>query len=67
LAENEVKLLDDEKNIHELRVGWSTTDTDLLLGESAKSYAYAGSGKKGTISYALFEYEGPLTTFAKLS
>ena len=50
LAENEVKLLDDEKNIHELRVGWSTTDTDLLLGESAKSYAYAGSGKKGTIS-----------------
>ena len=34
--------------MHELRLGWSTDDTDMQLGESASSFTYSGSGKKGT-------------------
>ena len=47
LANLEVKLGDDEKNVNELRVGWSTPDTHFQLGEAVKTFAYCGSGKKG--------------------
>jgi hypothetical protein len=47
LANLEVKLGDDEKNVHELRVGFSSDDTDMQLGESPNSFAYEGSAKKG--------------------
>jgi len=47
----EVKLMDNlesklegEKRLHELRVGWSCNDTNLQLGESDNSFAYAGNG-----------------------
>ena len=47
----EVKLLDNlesklegEKRLHELRVGWSTNDTSMQLGEDETSWAYAGNG-----------------------
>merc|ERR1711997_1210051 len=49
----EVKLLDEletkvEPAVHELRLGWSTDDTDMQLGESPCSFTYSGSAKKGT-------------------
>ena len=47
LADLEVKLGDDEKNVNELRVGWSTSDSHFQLGEAAKTFAYCGTGKKG--------------------
>ena len=37
-----------EPAVHELRLGWSTDDTDMQLGESASSFTYSGSAKKGT-------------------
>ena len=37
-----------EPAVHELRLGWSTDDTDMQLGESATSFTYSGSAKKGT-------------------
>merc|ERR1711997_886255 len=48
----EVKLLDEletkvEPAVHELRLGWSTDDTDMQLGEAPCSFAYSGSAKKG--------------------
>ena len=48
----EVKVLDEletkvEPSVHELRVGWSTDDTDMQLGEAPCSFAYSGSAKKG--------------------
>ncbi len=55
MANLEAKLGDDEKNVHELRVGFSTDDTDMQLGESANSFAYAGSAKKGTRVYFLLQ------------
>ncbi|XP_032685091.1 heterogeneous nuclear ribonucleoprotein U-like protein 1 isoform X3 [Odontomachus brunneus] len=33
---------------HMLRVGWSTLDTSMQLGEERFSYAYTSTGKKGT-------------------
>ena len=64
----EVKLLDNmdsklegEKNLHELKLGWSTNDSLLQVGESDESYCYAGSAKKGHDSK--FEEFG--ATFAK--
>merc|ERR1712051_1136112 len=49
----EVKVLDEletklEPAVHELRLGWSTDDTDMQLGESPCSFTYSGSAKKGT-------------------
>lgn len=41
----EVKL-DDVKEPHELRVGWSSDDCNLQLGESAKSYCVNNLAKK---------------------
>ena len=43
----ETKLGEEEKNVHELRVGFSTDDTDMMLGEAPNSFAYAGLAKKG--------------------
>lgn len=49
----EVKLLDNmetkienDKNVHELRLGWSTDDSPMPMGETAFSFAYSGSAKK---------------------
>ena len=39
---------ESEKRIHELRVGWSTNDTSLQLGEADNSFAYAGNGMAAT-------------------
>lgn len=36
-----------EPAVHELRLGWSTDDTDMQLGEALWSFAYSGSAKKG--------------------
>ena len=51
----EVKLLEHldakiegEKNLHELRLGWTMDDASLLLGEGKFSYCYSGSGKAGS-------------------
>lgn len=53
----EVKLLDNmdsklekEKDLFELRVGWSTVDDSLQLGEDSNSFAYCGTAKKATDS-----------------
>ncbi|KAL8600488.1 hypothetical protein ACOMHN_044953 [Nucella lapillus] len=53
----EVKLLEnlnvdhlpsDETHPHVLRVGWSSDDTSMQLGEEAMSYGYGGTGKAST-------------------
>ncbi|XP_060601216.1 heterogeneous nuclear ribonucleoprotein U-like protein 1 isoform X2 [Ruditapes philippinarum] len=53
----EVKLLEnlpvehlgpEETNPHVLRVGWSTDDNNLLLGEEALSFGYGGTAKSST-------------------
>ncbi|XP_059622428.1 heterogeneous nuclear ribonucleoprotein U-like protein 2 [Phlebotomus argentipes] len=36
----------EEKNLFDLRCGWSTLATDLQLGEAENSFAYGGEGKK---------------------
>lgn len=38
----------DEKNLFNLRCGWSTKKTDLQLGDAAFSYGFDGTGKKVT-------------------
>uniref|UniRef100_A0A1L8DCX0 Putative heteroproteinous nuclear ribonucleoprotein u-like protein 1 n=1 Tax=Nyssomyia neivai TaxID=330878 RepID=A0A1L8DCX0_9DIPT len=38
----------DETNLFDLRCGWSTLKTDLYLGQSEKSFAFDGEGKKVT-------------------
>jgi len=49
LVENlDTKVDESEKRIHELRVGWSTNDTSLQLGEADNSFAYAGNGMAAT-------------------
>ncbi|XP_052275721.1 heterogeneous nuclear ribonucleoprotein U-like isoform X3 [Dreissena polymorpha] len=50
LTENlEVEHLEaDEANPHVLRVGWSTDDNNMLLGEEELSYGYGGTGKAST-------------------
>lgn len=40
----------DEKDLYELRVGWSTLKSNLQLGENAFSFSYASSGKKAVNS-----------------
>ena len=47
LTEHMEAKLENEKNLHELRLGWSTDDSPLTLGEFPTSYCYSGSGKKG--------------------
>ena len=61
LLENMESKLEGEKNLHELKFGWSTNDSILQLGESAESWCYAGSAKKG--HDCKFEEYG--VTFAK--
>lgn len=36
----------NEKNLHEIRCGWSTSNSPLQLGESENSFALDSSGKK---------------------
>ena len=50
LSHLETKLGEEEKNVHQLRVGFSTDDTDMMLGEALNSFAYVGLAKKGTIN-----------------
>lgn len=40
----------NEKNLHEIRCGWSTASTSLQLGESEFSYGLDSSGRKCTNS-----------------
>lgn len=61
MLENLESKLENEKNLHELRLGWSTDDTSLQLGESPMSFCYAGSAKKANDSK--FEEYG--ATFGK--
>ncbi len=62
LKENlEAKLDHPDKNMHEVRVGWSTDDSPFTLGEHPGSVCYAGTAKKGRDS--VFEEFG--ATFAK--
>lgn len=37
----------DKEQLHMLRVGWSTLDTSMQLGEEKFSYAYTSTAKKG--------------------
>jgi heterogeneous nuclear ribonucleoprotein U-like protein 1 len=53
--------LEGEKNLHELRLGWTTDDASLLVGESKLSYCYSGNGKAGSDS----SFEDYGATFAK--
>ena len=40
--------LDGEKGqLHEVRIGWTTDNASLLLGENKNSFCYSGSGKAG--------------------
>lgn len=43
---NRVQNLSDERNLYELRCGWSTLSDSLQLGESPLSYGYSGCAKK---------------------
>lgn len=56
----EVKL-DDVKEPHELRVGFSTDESNLQAGESPLSYACSNTGKKANDS----NFEDFATTFTK--
>ncbi|XP_069692636.1 heterogeneous nuclear ribonucleoprotein U-like protein 1 isoform X2 [Periplaneta americana] len=49
LMENcDVSHLEDEPSPHVVRVGWSTDDTSMQLGEEPLSYGYGGTGKAST-------------------
>ncbi|CAB4061276.1 HNRNPUL1 [Lepeophtheirus salmonis] len=48
LIDNMDSKLEDEKDLHELRLGFSTNEPSMQLGESKNSFSYGGSGKKGT-------------------
>ena len=61
LTEHMEAKLEGEKNLHELRLGWSTDDSPLTLGEYPTSACFSGSGKKGKNS--VFEEYGQ--SFAK--
>lgn len=61
LLEHMDSKLENEKNLHELRIGFSTDEPSLQLGESKNSFCYSGSGKKGHDS--VFEDFG--ATFTK--
>ncbi len=61
LAEELEAKLDGEKNLHEVRVGWSTDESPFTLGEHPGSVCYSGTAKKGRDS--AFEDFG--ATFAK--
>lgn len=43
---NRLTSMQNEKNLFDLRCGWSTRCTDLQLGESPLSFGYGGVGKK---------------------
>lgn len=43
---NRVQNLSDERNLYELRCGWSTLSDSLQLGETPLSYGYSGCAKK---------------------
>lgn len=61
LTEHLESKLENEKQLHEVRVGFSLNDSPLQLGESENSFCYAGSAKKGADSK--FEEYG--ATFTK--
>lgn len=44
---NEIRKVTEEPLSSEFRVGWSTSDANLQLGEAKHSFAYASSGSKG--------------------
>lgn len=46
LAHNNKISYPNEKNLHEIRCGWSTSSSSLQLGESEFSYGLDSSGKK---------------------
>jgi heterogeneous nuclear ribonucleoprotein U-like protein 1 len=53
--------LEEVKDLHELRLGWSTDDSNLQVGESALSWCFGGSAKKGNDQ----KFEDYGVTFAK--
>ena len=60
LLEHLESKLEGERQLHEVRVGFSLNDTPLQLGDAANSFCYAGAGKKG--SGATFEDYGEAFT-----
>ena len=64
--------LEGEKNLHEVRVGWSADDTAFTLGEGARSFCYSGTAKKGSDCKfedygAAFAAGDVVTAYAELS
>lgn len=47
---NEMRKVTEEPVTSEFRVGWSTADANLQLGEAKHSFAYASTASKGTDS-----------------
>lgn len=47
---NEMRKVTEEPVTSEVRVGWSTADANLQLGEAKHSFAYASTASKGTES-----------------
>lgn len=47
---NEMRKVTEEPVTSEFRVGWSTADSNLQLGEAKHSFAYASTASKGTDS-----------------
>lgn len=47
---NRVQNLSEERNLYELRCGWSILSDNLQLGESNLSFGYSGCAKKATDS-----------------
>lgn len=48
ITENCSTATQDKEQLYMLRIGWSTVDTSMQLGEERFSYAYTSTGKKGT-------------------
>ncbi len=61
LVDNMDAKVDNEKAVHEVRVGWSADAASLTLGEDAGSICYAGTAKQGR--NGIFQDFG--ATFAK--
>ncbi|XP_055311100.1 heterogeneous nuclear ribonucleoprotein U [Sitodiplosis mosellana] len=47
---NRIQNLSDERNLYELRCGWSIVSDNLQLGESPLSFGYSGCAKKASDS-----------------
>ncbi|XP_014480328.1 PREDICTED: heterogeneous nuclear ribonucleoprotein U isoform X2 [Dinoponera quadriceps] len=48
ITENCPTIVQNKEQLHMLRLGWSTLDASMQLGEERFSYAYTSTGKKGT-------------------